>query len=78
MPRAWLAVVCSVALGPAIPSAESPGQPIDAYTKALDEMRARYLLTFYPQDERRAAWHALMVSLRRGRADITARPPPAP
>ena len=44
-------------------------------------MRARYLLTFYPQGERRVGWHALKVSLKRGRADITARPgyvvPPA-
>jgi Ca-activated chloride channel family protein len=44
------------------------------FAQALDEMRARYLLTFYPQGERRAGWHALKVSLTRGRADITARP----
>ncbi len=49
-------------------------QPKPLFAQALDEMRARYLLTFYEQGEWRAGWHALKVSLKRGRADIIARP----
>ncbi len=51
------------------------------FTQALEEMRARYLLTFSPAGKRETGWHALKVSLRSGRADISARPgyyvPPA-
>jgi hypothetical protein len=37
-------------------------------------MRSRYLLTFSPTGTHQPGWHALKVSLRNGRADISARP----
>ena len=52
----------------------SPDQLQALFTKALDEMRARYLLTFYPEGSLSEGWHALKVSLREGRADIRTRP----
>jgi Ca-activated chloride channel homolog len=44
------------------------------FTKALDEMRARYVLTFTPTGVSPTGWHDLKVTLKRGRADIAARP----
>jgi len=44
------------------------------FTSALDEMRARYLLTISPQRPLRPGWHDLRVRLRTGGAEITARP----
>ncbi len=44
------------------------------FTQALEEMRSRYLLTFSPAGKRTTGWHTLKVSLRNGRADISARP----
>ena len=55
-------------------SATSDRQLRELFTKALDEMRARYLLTYTPRGVDTAGWHAVKVSLKNGRADITARP----
>ena len=44
------------------------------FVRALDEMRARYLLSFYPQGVTREGGHDLKVTLKRGRGDVTARP----
>jgi len=55
-------------------SATSDRQLRELFTRALDEMRARYLLTYTPKGPTRAGWHELKVRLRNGRADITARP----
>jgi VWFA-related protein len=44
------------------------------FVRALDEMRARYLLSFYPQGVTQEGWHDLKVTLKRGRGDVTARP----
>ena len=55
-------------------SASSDGQLRDLFTSALDEMRARYLLSYTPRTANRPGWHELKVKLRNGRADITARP----
>ena len=55
-------------------SATSDRQLRELFTSALEEMRARYLLTYTPKGEARAGWHELKVRLRNGRADITARP----
>lgn len=46
----------------------------DLFADALNEMRARYLLTYYPTDGERAGWHPLSIRLARGRADVTHRP----
>jgi hypothetical protein len=44
------------------------------FTRALEEMRARYLLTYSPRGVSAPGWHELKVKLKDGRADITARP----
>jgi len=43
------------------------------FTRALDEMRARYVLTFTPPRPVRPGWHELKVRLRRGGGEVTAR-----
>jgi hypothetical protein len=37
-------------------------------------MRARYVVTFYPEGGARAGWHALKVSVSNARGDVTTRP----
>ena len=54
-------------------SATSDRQLQELFTKALDEMRARYLLTYTPRNVRQPGWHELKVKLKTGSADITAR-----
>lgn len=44
------------------------------FTAALDEMRSRYLLTYYPTSADREGWHPLAVRLAKVRADVTHRP----
>jgi VWFA-related protein len=55
-------------------SATSDRQLRELFTTALEEMRARYLLTYTPRGAARTGWHELKVRLKNGRADITARP----
>ena len=55
-------------------SATSDKQLRELFTHALDEMRARYLLTYTPKGVSGIGWHELKVKLKNGRADITARP----
>jgi VWFA-related protein len=55
-------------------SATSDRQLRELFTRALDEMRARYLLTYTPAGVRAPGWHELKVRLKSGRADVTARP----
>jgi len=43
------------------------------FARALDEMRARYVLSFYPQGVPRAGWHDVRMTLKRGRGDLIAR-----
>lgn len=62
------------AAGGRIWSATSDRQLQELFTHALEEMRARYLLTYSPRGVKGAGWHELKVKLRNGRADITARP----
>jgi len=45
----------------------------EMFTRALDEMRARYLVTFYPEGVQRDGWHELKVSVN-VRGTVTARP----
>jgi VWFA-related protein len=54
-------------------SATSDRQLQELFTKALDEMRARYLLTYTPRGVRKPGWHELKVKLKNGSADVTAR-----
>jgi VWFA-related protein len=55
-------------------AASEPERLSGLFTTALNEMRARYLLTYYPASVDRAGWHPLAVRLARGQADITHRP----
>jgi len=55
-------------------SATSDRQLRELFTRALEEMRARYLLTYSPSGVKRPGWHEIKVRLKNGRADITARP----
>jgi VWFA-related protein len=54
-------------------SATSDRQLQDLFTRALDEMRARYLLTYTPRGVRQPGWHELKVKLKKGGAHVTAR-----
>jgi VWFA-related protein len=45
----------------------------ELFTGAIDEMRARYLVTFYPEGVRHDGWHELKVSVN-ARGDVTTRP----
>jgi VWFA-related protein len=42
--------------------------------EALADMRARYLLTYYPEPPVTTGWHELKVTLKTGRGDILTRP----
>jgi len=44
------------------------------FTRALEEMRSRYVIAFTPSRTGVAGWHELKVRLKNGRADIKARP----
>jgi VWFA-related protein len=55
-------------------SATSNRQLRELFTHALDEMRARYLLTYTPKVAPVPGWHDLKVRLRNGSADVIARP----
>jgi VWFA-related protein len=54
-------------------SATSDRQLRELFTRALDEMRARYLLTYTPHGVRQPGWHELKVKLKNGGAEVTAR-----
>jgi len=54
--------------------ATSDRQLRELFTRALEEMRARYLLTYTPAGVGHPGWHEIKVRLNVGRADITARP----
>jgi VWFA-related protein len=55
-------------------SARSEGDLERLFTSVLDEMRARYLLSFSPRQPVRSGWHELRVRLRNVSGEITARP----
>lgn len=55
-------------------SATSDKQLRELFTGALDEMRARYLLSYTPSGATTTGWHELKVKLKNGRGDVTARP----
>jgi VWFA-related protein len=54
--------------------ATEPAQLGALFRAALDEMRTRYALTFYPPVPNQPGWHRLEVRLKRGSATIVARP----
>ena len=46
----------------------------ERFLDVLGDIRARYVLRYTPSGERRPGWHVLDVRLRRGKADVLARP----
>jgi VWFA-related protein len=54
-------------------SATSDRQLRELFTRALEEMRARYLLTYSPRGVKKPGWHEVKVKLS-GPGDVTARP----
>lgn len=55
-------------------SAQSPRDLRPLFTQALEEMRARYLLTYAPNEPPREGYHPLKVTLKNAHGDVTARP----
>lgn len=55
-------------------SAKSPRGLKPLFTQALEEMRARYLLTYSPNEPPKEGDHTLKVTLKNARGDVTARP----
>jgi VWFA-related protein len=55
-------------------SATSDRQLRQLFTKALEEMRARYLLSYTPRGVKTPGWHDIKVKLQDQRGEIVARP----
>jgi VWFA-related protein len=54
--------------------AESSRDLRELFGKALNELRARYLLTYSPTGVSRDGWHDVKVALKNARGEVTARP----
>lgn len=54
--------------------AGSDRQLEELFTRALNEMRARYVLTYSVRAPNKPGWHKIQVGLRNARGDVTARP----
>jgi Ca-activated chloride channel homolog len=54
-------------------SAQSDRQLEELFGRVLDEMRARYLLTYSPSGPQKPGWHQIKVSLKNARGDVTAK-----
>jgi VWFA-related protein len=54
--------------------AESPGDLRALFGKVLNELRARYVLTYSPTGVSREGWHDVKVTLKNTRGEVTARP----
>ena len=55
-------------------SATSAGSLRELFGQVLDELRARYLITYYPSGVSREGWHEVKVTLKNARGNVTARP----
>ena len=55
-------------------SATSAGALRELFGEVLDELRARYLITYYPSGVSREGWHDVKVTLKNTRGNVTARP----
>ena len=53
--------------------ADSSRRLPEIFARIVEEMKARYLLTYYPRGVAREGWHDLRIRLRSGRGDIIAR-----
>jgi uncharacterized protein YegL len=54
-------------------SAQSDRQLEELFGRVLDEMRARYLLTYTPAGPQKPGWHQIKVSLKGARGDVIAK-----
>lgn len=54
-------------------SAGSDRQLEELFGRVLDEMRARYLLTYTPSGPQKPGWHQTKVSLKGARGDVIAK-----
>ena len=54
-------------------SAQSDRQLEELFGRVLDEMRARYLLTYSPSGPQKPGWHQIKVSLKGARGDVIAK-----
>lgn len=45
----------------------------EIFARIVEEMKARYLLTYYPRGVAHEGWHELRIRLRNGRGDVVAR-----
>ncbi len=45
----------------------------DVFAEIVQEMKARYLLTYYPRGVAGAGWHTLQIKLKNARGDLIAR-----
>ncbi|MDO8678335.1 MAG: VWA domain-containing protein [Acidobacteriota bacterium] len=55
-------------------SATSSRDLRELFAKVLDELRSRYLLTYYPTGVTREGWHDVKVTLKGAGGDVIARP----
>lgn len=54
-------------------SADSDRQLEELFGRVLDEMRARYLLSYAPSGPQKPGWHQIKVSLKGARGDVIAK-----
>ena len=54
-------------------SAQSDRQLEELFGRVLDEMRARYVLTYSPPGPQKSGWHQIKVSLKGARGDVIAK-----
>ena len=55
-------------------SATSAGALRELFEKVLEELRAGYLITYYPSGVSRYGWHNVKITLKNARGEVTARP----
>lgn len=55
-------------------SASSSRDLRELFVRVLEELRSRYLLTYYPTGVPREGWHDVKVTLKGARGDVIARP----
>lgn len=55
-------------------SARSSRSLRELFAQALEELRSRYLLTYYPAGVAREGWHDVKVTVKGARGDVIARP----
>jgi len=54
--------------------AASSGDLRELFARVLEELRSRYLLTYFPAGVARDGWHDVKVTLKGARGDVIARP----